>query len=172
ALSRAFWTVPATELKISRTDNGNDGHLLLTNSNCLGGSTFRGYVTSFGDFRNGAVWGSTSVASTCPGSLGANWQTTLGFGYATCSSILGAPQSVSFWADAGSGDGAVMMIGGGGDYPTNSCVPSTGYRADHGIAITEANAASFVYSATGEGDFGDDGAEHADPGYALNLFVR
>jgi hypothetical protein len=174
ALSRAFWTVPATELKISRTDNGTDGHLIMTTGNCLGGANFRAYLTSWGDFRNGVVWGSQSVASTCPGTLGNNWSGTLGFGYATCSSVLGAPNSVSFWVDAGVGDGAVMMIGGGGDFPNNSCVPSTGYRADHGIGITEANAASFADTGAGEGDFGDNASvtEHADPGYALNLFVR
>ncbi len=59
-----------------------------------------------------------------------------------------------------------MMFGGGG----NTCD-----RADHGIGVTEANNASFVENAPGEGDFGNLIAmvdNTTDPGYALNLFVR
>ena len=52
-----------------------------------------------------------------------------------------------------------MMIGGGGD----SC-----RRADHGIGITEEDAAKFSYS--NEKDFGDD---NNDPtGYSLNLWIK
>ncbi|RLB61149.1 MAG: hypothetical protein DRI90_12045, partial [Deltaproteobacteria bacterium] len=169
-ISQAFWTVAANEIKITRTDNADDGHLIKTVDTCLGNQTFRGYVTSFGDFRNGTVWASQSVASTCPATLGNNWATTSGFGFAMCSSQIGAPESVSFWTDAGSGDGAVMMIGGGGDYQ-NACGASA-ERADHGIGVTEANAASFADTGAGEGDFGNDTSATADPGYALNLFVR
>ncbi len=160
-LSPAFWLVSGTELKLSRSDNADDAHLLMTTNSCLGNQTFRAYITSFGDFRNGAVWGVDSVAATCPASLGNNYAGTSGFSQATCAGEIGAPNSISFWADWSSGDGAVMMIGGGG-----SCS-----RADHGIGITEANAACFVYSVTGETDFGDNGGT-GDATYALNLFVR
>ena len=51
-----------------------------------------------------------------------------------------------------------MMIGGGGD----SCK-----RADHGIGITEANAARF---GSGDGDFGDDG--NCPHSYSLNLWIK
>ena len=50
-----------------------------------------------------------------------------------------------------------MMIGGGG----SGC-----NRADHGIGITEANAASFAYST--EQDFG----YIAEASYSLNLWIR
>ena len=51
-----------------------------------------------------------------------------------------------------------MMIGGGGD----SCK-----RADHGIGITETNAAQFDGSCA---DFGDDC--YISSGYSLNLWVK
>jgi len=57
------------------------------------------------------------------------------------------------------------MIGGGG----SSC-----NRADHGIAITEADAASFRDSRQGEHDFGNDGsAGRANAkAYSLNLWIN
>jgi hypothetical protein len=160
-ISKAFWTVGGSELRLSRTDNANDAALLRTTSNCLGGTDFRSFITSFGNFQNGAIWGSDSVAATCPGQLGNNYLSTNGFQQANCTGEIGAPSSISFWADWAAGDGAVMMIGGGG---TNCS------RADHGIGVTEANAASFVFG-TSEDDFGDGGQNHADL-YALNLWVR
>jgi cysteine-rich repeat protein len=161
-ISPAFWLVQAAELKLARSTA--DGHLLMTNNTCLQNQDFRTFVTSFGDFRNGVVWGSDSVQGTCTAALGNNFSGTLGFSQALCTGgNIGAANSISFWADSGAGDGAVMMIGGGG---------GTCNRADHGIGVTEANAASFVFG-TSEGDFGDDGGNsHADPGYALNLFVK
>ena len=169
ALSTAFWTVEANELKISRSDNADDAHLLVTNANCLGGVDFRTFITSFGDFRNGAIWGVDEVAGTCAATLGNNYASTAGFGQATCSGDIGAPNSISFWADWNQGDGSVMMIGGGGA----AC-----NRADHGIGTTEANSSSFDttpsgYAGEGQGeaDFGNDGSS-GSVGYALNLFVR
>ncbi|RLB52870.1 MAG: hypothetical protein DRI90_21735, partial [Deltaproteobacteria bacterium] len=84
------------------------------------------------------------------------------FAQATCTGDIGAANSISFWSDWSSGDGAVMMIGGGG---------SVCNRADHGIGVTEANDASFNDGSVGENDFGDD-AGSGPTGYALNLFVR
>ncbi len=161
-ISLAFWLVSGSELKIGRSDNADDAHLLMTNNNCLNSQTFRAFITAFGDFRNGAVWGADSVAGTCTATLGNNYAATGGFAQATCSSDIGAANSISFWADWSSGDGAVMMIGGGG----TSC-----NRADHGIGITEANSASFNDTGAGEFDFGDN-ATSGPTGYALNLFVR
>ena len=60
-----------------------------------------------------------------------------------------------------------MMIGGGG----NEC-----RRADHGIGITETNAASFIETGSGETeyDFGDDAFTNTPPSksYSLNLWIR
>ena len=66
-----------------------------------------------------------------------------------------------------SGDGSVMMIGGGGKYCN---------RADHGIGITETDAASFVEmggSAT-KYDFGYEANTGTAPtqSYSLNLWIR
>ena len=74
---------------------------------------------------------------------------------------------VGFWCDWDGGDGAVMMIGGGG----SSCS-----RADHGVGITETDKASFVEQGNGatEFDFGFDADTSDTPSssYALNLWVR
>ena len=77
-----------------------------------------------------------------------------------CSSNLQSRRRLSFWCDWSSGDGAVMMIGGGGD----SC-----NRADHGIGITEADEAKFG-SGLGDGDFGDD--SNRPTSYSLNLWIK
>jgi hypothetical protein len=161
AYSPAFHQVVADEMKLTRTDNADDAHLLMTNGTCLNGKTFREHITGFGDFQNAAVWGSNEVLGTCVASLGNNWNTTNGFAQGQCSSDIGAPNSISFWSDWSQGDGAVMMIGGGG----NSCS-----RADHGIGVTEANSASFQ-DGIGKDDFGNNGQNYSD-NYALNLFVR
>ena len=74
---------------------------------------------------------------------------------------------IGFWCDW-VGDGAVMMIGGGGG---RICA-----RADHGIGITETNAASFVEYVSGqtEYDFGYDAWSYSPPNqsYSLNLWIR
>ena len=91
------------------------------------------------------------------------WNVTNGFAYAMCNGQIGAPNTISFWADWGVGDGAIMMIGGGGN-PCNG--------ADHGIGVTEAASASFQ-SGVFEDDFGVEGDDSANnDSYALNLFVR
>ena len=56
-----------------------------------------------------------------------------------------------------------MMIGGGG----TNC-----QRADHGIAVTEAEAASFTETGQGERDFGDVADSGSQIDYSLNLWVR
>ena len=163
ALSAAFWTVKATELKITRSDNNNDAYLFISNGNCLGGQTLREKITGYGNFRNGVIWGVDTVKGTCPGLFGNNYANTAGFAQAKCAmGLIGGPDSISFWADFGQGDGAVIMIGGGG----GSCS-----RADHGIGVTEANSASFTDGGTGEADFGND-AGQPGKGFSLNLFVR
>ena len=163
AISQAFWTVTGSEFKLARTDAATDAHLLKTKGSCLGGKTFRAKVTGFGDFRK-SPWASDKVLGTCDADLGGNYSSTSGFKYATCyktSSYIGKAKSISFFADWSSGDGAVLMIGGGG----SSCG-----RADHGIAVTEEDKAAFGTSKS-RSDFGNGGNDGSKT-YGLNLFVR
>ena len=161
-MSPAFWAVNGSELKITRSDDSQHAPLLQTTGNCLGGHTFRSKVTSYGDFRNGVIWATDQCLGTCTVQYGGQYQSTGGFRGATCSGEIQGSQAIGFWCDWSSGDGAVLMIGGGG----SSC-----HRADHGIGVTEAGAASFVDSSTGELDFGDD-AGTLIQGYSLKLWIR
>ncbi len=71
---------------------------------------------------------------------------------------------IRFSCDSGSGDGAVMMIGGGGN---------VSFRADHRIGIKEANSAWFggeELSCTY--DSGSDAYNIPQSTYPLNLSVR
>ena len=57
------------------------------------------------------------------------------------------------------------MIGGGGRF----C-----HRADHGIAITEADQASFLETRQGDYDFGNEGTSGTanSKAYSLNLWIN
>ena len=57
------------------------------------------------------------------------------------------------------------MIGGGG---------TSSRRADHGIAITEAEQASFLETGQGEHDFGNEGSAGTanNKAYSLNLWIN
>lgn len=57
----------------------------------------------------------------------------------------------------------MLMIRGGG----SGC-----RRADHGIAITEANNGGFVWSPATEYDFGNDADNSPTSSYSLNLWIR
>ena len=162
--SEAFWKVGANEFKITRSDDSSHTALLQTSSNCLQGGTFRSKITSYGNFRNGAVWASNQCRGYCSVRYGGQYRTTAGFERHSCSSSIQSSNYIGFWCDWADGDGAVMMIGGGG----KSCE-----RADHGIGITEQNEAKF-----GPGfkdhDFGniDNFKSTAPTSYSLNLWVR
>ena len=158
--SEAFWRTTANEIKITRSDDPTHTALLETTSNCLKGNTFRQYITSFGNFRNGAVWSSDRCLGSCSVKFGGQYQSTTGFEMHSCSSNIQNSNYIGFWCDWSTGDGAVMMIGGGG----GGC-----NRADHGIGITEENQAQFGGSSSFF-DFGYDSS--AQRSYALNLWVR
>ena len=172
-LSQAFWRMPGQEFKVARSDNPDPSHLLMTNDNCLDGDTFRGFITSLGFENIGLPWSTDEVLHTCTVDLGNNYAATQGFPQAHCSGDIGAPESISFWANwhdpnnPVAADSSVMMIGGGGQ----ACA-----RADHGIGITEENDASFNVFNEPEGvfehDFGNDGFAAPAMDYALNLYVR
>ena len=163
-ISQAFWLVSGREFKITRTDDPSHTPLLQTTGNCLAGQTFRSKLTSYGDFRNGNVWARDQCLGNCTVQYGGQYNSTDGFQQAEC--IQGDIQSannIGFWCDYRVGDGSVMMIGGGG----RNCT-----RADHGIGITEADAASFVEGSQHEYDFGQiDGSPHSKS-YSLNLWIR
>ena len=163
-ISSSFWQVKGGEFKITRSDDSSHTPLLQTTGNCLGGQTFRSKLTSYGDFRNGKVWSSNRCLGSCTVQYGGQYKSTDGFQKAECSSDIQSSSKVGFWCDWGSGDGSVMMIGGGGW----RCD-----RADHGIGITEVNEGSFLETGEGEKDFGyaADGSSSAQS-YSLNLWIR
>ena len=159
-ISKAFWKVKANEFKITRSDDSSHTALLQTTSNCLRGGTFRSKITSYGNFRNGAVWASDQCRGNCRVRYGGQYKSTAGFAKYSCSSNIQSSNYIGFWCDWSSGDGAVMMIGGGG----SGCS-----RADHGIGITEENDAKFG-AGTSHCDFGHDYSQTSS--YSLNLWVR
>ncbi|XP_044165219.1 uncharacterized protein LOC122949139 isoform X3 [Acropora millepora] len=161
--SPAFWLVRGRQFKITRSDDPEHTALLQTTGDCLGGKTFRAKITSYGNFRNGRVWASDDCQENCNVQYGGQFQTTDGFGQATCSGSLQKATQVGFWCDWEDGDGAVLMIGGGG----KDC-----RRADHGIGITEAGQASFFSGGKGEHDFGDGRASARSKTYSLNLWIN
>ena len=97
---------------------------------------------------------------SCNVQYGGQYKSTEGFQQASCNGNIQSALKIGFWCDWGSGDGSVMMIGGGG----GSC-----FRADHGIGITEDEEASFGYG-NAEHDFGQDNIVTLS--YSLNLWTR
>ena len=165
-ISLAFWLVSGREFKITRSDDPSHTPLLQTTGNCLGGQTFRSKITSYGDFRNGKVWAVNRCLGRCTVQYGGQYKSTDGFQQAECVGNIQKANKIGFWCDWQDGDGSVMMIGGGG----SGC-----YRADHGIGITETNAASFVEEdGQTEYDFGYNASRDTPPSqsYSLNLWIR
>ena len=166
-MSPAFWLVSGREFKITRSDDPSHTPLLQTTGNCLAGQTFRSKITSYGHFRNGKVWASDQCLGSCAVQYGGQYKSTDGFQQAECSGSIQSAKNIGFWCDWDAGDGSVMMIGGGG----SACK-----RADHGVGITEADAASFIDVGTSHTkyDFGYDARTENAPSqsYSLNLWIR
>ena len=162
-LSPAFWLVRGRQFKITRSDDPQHTALLQTTGDCLCGKTFREKITSYGNFRNGTVWAKNDCQENCSVQYGGQFETTGGFGQGTCDGSIQNSTQVGLWCDWGHGDGAVLMIGGGG----KEC-----QRADHGIGITEADEASFFSGGQGEHDFGDWRASSRSKTYSLNLWIN
>ena len=165
-ISTAFWSVRGREIKITRSDDPSHTPLLQTTGNCLAGKTFRSKITSYGDFRNGKVWATDQCRGSCAVQYGGQYKSTDGFQQANCSGDIQSANKIGFWCDW-TGDGAVMMIGGGG----TSCA-----RADHGIGITETGRVSFVEidDIQTEYDFGYNAISSTTPSqsYSLNIWIR
>ena len=173
-ISPAFWSVNGTEFKITRSDDSSHTALLYTTGDCLGGQTFRSKVTSYGDFRNSTVWASDECLGSCDVQYGGQYMSTDGFQQTECDGNIQSRNKIGFWCDYKSdgGDGAVLMIGGGG----KECS-----KTDHGIGITEADEASFAHDAHGdvtptetEYDFGRQAYTDIPPSssYSLNIWIR
>ena len=90
---------------------------------------------------------------------------TIGFSKATstCTGVSDILNgfNIGFWCHYSTGDGSVIMIGGGG---------GTCNRADHGIAITEENS-PMLGGTLPKFDFGDEANISPTTSYALNLWV-
>lgn len=49
-ISKAFYNVKGTDIKLTRSDSSSHGYLLYSNG-CLSTTTFRAKITSYGNFR-------------------------------------------------------------------------------------------------------------------------
>ena len=107
-------------------------------------------------------WASDQCLGNCSVSYGGNYTKLYGFAQPQCDGDIQAKDKIGFWCDYSSGDGAVLMIGGGG----SGCS-----RADHGIGITEEGQSRFGCSLP-EFDFGNDADGVPTKLYSLNLLVR
>jgi len=84
-ISPTFWLVSGNEFKITRSDDSQHTPLLQTTGICLSGQTFLSKVTSYGDFRNGAVWTSDRCLGNCTILYGGHGLSTNGFQQSGCS---------------------------------------------------------------------------------------
>ena len=113
--------------------------------------------------RNGVVWSSNKCLGNCTVTYGPGaYQNTAGFSKHSCNGNIQSSNKIGFWCDWSSGDGSVLMIGGGG----SACG-----RADHGVGITEENAAKFGGSQK-KLDFGNDPAQSVIKSYAINMWIK
>ncbi|XP_020892058.2 CUB and sushi domain-containing protein 1 isoform X2 [Exaiptasia diaphana] len=162
-ISVAFWFLKGNNIKITRSDDPHHTALLQTTSNCFSTQTFRSMISSYGTFTHGTEWASNRCLGSCHVSYGGQYQSTNGFSQSQCGSNIQSSNYIGFWCDWSGGDGAVMMIGGGG----SGCK-----RADHGIAITEAGNAAFADNSQGECDFGNNVPSDCTSSYSLNLWIK
>ncbi|XP_065070697.1 uncharacterized protein LOC135695510 isoform X2 [Rhopilema esculentum] len=164
-LSQAFSKVSGDDIKVTRNDDPGHTALLLA-AGCLTGKSMRQKMASFGDFRNGKVWSSSNrCLGNCSAVFSGQYATTVGFKYATSTCITSNDilngNNIGFWCRYSTGDGSVIMIGGGGA----SCA-----RADHGIGVTEEDNARLGGSEPSK-DFGNEGTFGATT-YSLNLWIK
>ena len=162
-ISETFWKVKGDNIKITRSDDGSHSALLRTYSNCLSYRTLRGFLSSYGRFTYSNPWSNNYCRGSCPVYFGGRYSSMPEFNQAHCSSNIQGSSRIGFWCQWSTGDGSVMMFGGGG----SGCS-----RADHGIGITEDNDGSFDSSGTPEYDFGYDADYLPSYSYSLNLWIR
>jgi len=162
-INKAFYDVEGNDIKLSRSDQSSHSFLLYAGS-CFSQTNFRSKITSYGNFRNNTKWLSTNDGCrfSCSVHSWGSISGVAGFAQSGCSSDLKSANYLSFWCHYSSGDGAVLMIGGGG----SSCA-----GADHGIAITESDSPKFGDTFSRQ-DFGDESGSTPVTSYALNLWIR
>ena len=162
-ISEAFWKVKGDNIKITRSDDSSHSSLLRTYSNCLSDRTLRGFLSSYGRFTYRNVWSNDKCLASCSVYFGGSYSSTTGFSQAHCRGSIQGSNYIGFWCQWGTGDGSVMMFGGGG----SGC-----RRADHGIGITENNYGAFEeWEDSGELDFGNDAQSSPTTSYSLNLWI-
>ena len=165
-ISEAFWLQQGSEFKVTKSDDPTHTALLTTTGNCLNGMTFRAKMKSYGEFRGLNAWKSGKCRGNCSVSYDGNYTRVEGFGQSECDGEIQSRNNIGLWCH-NSGDGSVLMIGGGG----LACAGS-----NHGIGITEANIGRFqshpgYYNP--EYDFGNDADGDAPTNlYSLNLWVH
>ena len=163
-ISEAFWTVKGNDIKITRSDDSSNTALLRTYGNCLGGKTLRRVLSSYGKFTYRNAWSNDRCLGSCSVYYGGSYSSTASFKEAHCSGNIQSSSSIGFWCQWSTGDGSVMMFGGGG----SGC-----NRADHGIGITENNEGGFEeWSQSGEEDFGQEALSPVATSYSLNVWIR
>ena len=162
-ISEAFWLKNGIEFRITRSDDMKHTPLLTTTGNCLGGKSFRSKLTSYGEFRGSNSWANDRCRGKCSVVYSGSYSGAAGFAQASCDhGTIQKHDEIGFYCQYDTGDGSVLMIGGGGP----SCD-----RADHGLGITESNVGSFDDGGTAELDFGNE-ASLDQRTYSLNLWVR
>ena len=166
-ISEGFWLQRASEFKITKSDDPTHTALLTTTGNCLNGMTFRAKIKSYGEFRGQNAWTSHKCLGNCSVNYDGNYTRVEGFGQSECDGEIQSRNNIGLWCHH-NGDGSVLMIGGGG----LACA-----KTDHGIGITEANAAGFQpypgFNAPEQYDFGNEARGVAPTNlYSLNLWVR
>ena len=147
-ISPAFWLVSGSELKITRSDDSGHTPLLQTTGSCVSGKT----------------WSNSECLGKCKVQYGGQYQTTEGFGQASCGSDLQGADEVGFWC-SWKWSGSVIMIGGNGDDCSG---------ADHGIGTTVAKIVSFEIKEDNrrESDFSSNKWGSITKSYSLNLWIR
>ena len=161
-ISEAFWLQQGFEFKITKSDDSTHTALLTTTGNCLNEMTFRNKMKSYGEFRGTKSWAKNKCLGNCSVNYGGNYTGVEGFAQSQCDGNIQSKNKIGFLCDYSTGDGAVLMIGGGGA----GCD-----RADHGIGITEENESRFGGSLP-KFDFGNNAKVVPTKLYSLNLWVR
>ncbi|XP_065070644.1 fibropellin-1-like isoform X2 [Rhopilema esculentum] len=163
-INRAFFDTAGNDIKLSRSDVSAHSFLLYAAGCFSSAATFRDKMSSYGNFRNNVRWLPTNdgCRGSCTITSYGSVSGVAGFSQYSCSGDLKPSNTLGFWCHYSTGDGAVLMIGGGG----SACG-----RADHGVGITEANYPVFADS-TPNYDFGDEANNAQATTYALNLWIR
>ncbi|CAH3043347.1 unnamed protein product [Porites lobata] len=164
-ISEAFWKVKGDNIKITRSDDSSHSALLRTYSNCLSDRTLRGFLSSYGRFTHRSIWSNDKCLASCSVYFGGWYSSTTGFSQAHCSSNIQGSNRIGFWCQWSTGDGSVMMFGGGG-----SGCNRADHGIDHSIGITEATEAIFDTSYS-QSDFGENSGSGTSS-YSLNLWYE